>query len=170
MPALSFKKKTAAGVVAACVLVGGAITAAFAAGDPSAAAAPAQHARAHHVRERSLTGILARADHATFEVRQHKAWVTITVDRGRITTVSASSITLLRPDGHSVTIALGATTHFRGGATSLATVTTGRSAVVISEGGTAHTVVELKLRSGHHKPVKPGHASPATPNAATPNS
>lgn len=174
MAALSIKKKIAAGAATGCILVGGGVTGAIVAGGPSTAAAaspaaPAAHRRAPHNRARGMRRILARADHATIEMRQRRSWVTLTINKGRVTAVSASSLALLRPDGQSVNVALGTTTHFRGAAVSSATITIGRSAVVISEGGTARTVIELKLRSGHHKSAEASHVSPTPQKASTPS-
>lgn len=91
-------------------------------------------------------GLLRRADHATFEVDRHGRWVTVTLDRGKVAAVSASSITLDRPDGHAVTVKLGPSTRYRGVASSSSTVATGRRATVVSENGTALGVTEAKSK------------------------
>ncbi|MHB1710891.1 MAG: hypothetical protein ACYCV7_05755 [Acidimicrobiales bacterium] len=80
--------------------------------------------------------------------------------------MTSSLITLLRPDGQSVAIPLGATTHYRGLATSAPTVHTGKRATVVSEGGIARTVREGKVRPAHHKTAKAHKIAPAT--TATP--
>ena len=81
-------------------------------------------------------GIYARSDHATLEVKQKGQWVTYDLDRGKVTAVSATSITLTRPDGQSVTEAIDANTKFKG-VTSAAAIQTGRPALVLSENGRA---------------------------------
>lgn len=172
MSVLSTKKRLAAAAMTTAILVGGGGAAAFAAasGVPAATigsanlAASSSPARvphhAHHARHaHQAKGLLARSDHATVEIKQHGHWVTITLDRGKVTAVSATSITLARPDGQSTTIPLTASTRYRGVATSAATVQKGRRATVVSEAGTARTVMEAKLRPGHHKARK--SASPA---------
>lgn len=70
-------------------------------------------------------------------------WVTITWDRGEVTAASATSVTLARKDGVSVTIKLDATTTFHGisDATGLRT---GEPALVISKAGTATQVAQRK--------------------------
>lgn len=173
MAASRTKKRLTVGVATACILAAGSAAGAIAAAGPSAAATaspatPVHQHLAHHQLARGIQGLLARTDHATIEVKQHKSWVTLTVDRGSVTAVSASSITLLRPDGQSVTATLGATTHYRGAATSPATVTTGGLALVISEGGTARTVVEPKAHPARHKAAKARPAQPTTPKATAP--
>jgi hypothetical protein len=87
-------------------------------------------------------GLHGRADHITLEVRAKGKWVTYDMDRGKVTAVSPTSITLLRPDGQSVTEAIDAHTKFKGAA-SEADIQTGRPALVVSEGGTA-----VRIRQG----------------------
>ena len=63
----------------------------------------------------------------------------VTFDRGEVTAVSASSITVKRPDGQSVTKAIDANTKFRG-VQSAGDVKTGKPALVVSKGTTATMV------------------------------
>ena len=70
----------------------------------------------------------------------------MTFDRGRVTAVSATSITITRPDGQSVTKTIDASTRFRGGQ-SANEVKTGKPAVVASKGDTA-VVVGQRVREG----------------------
>lgn len=81
-------------------------------------------------------GLYARTDHATVEVKRKGQWVTYDLDRGTVTAVSATSITLARPDGQSVTEAINSETKYKG-VTSAAAIQTGRPALVLSENGTA---------------------------------
>lgn len=136
----STKKRIGVAVAAASIVAGGEATVAFAATAPVAGATSVTAATHHH----RARGILRHTDYATVEVRQHKQWVTVTLNRGTVTSVSGTSITLLRPDGQSATIALSATTHYRGLPTSATTVQTGKRAAVISQNGTARMVFEAK--------------------------
>lgn len=161
------KKKFAAAVATASVLAGGGTAAAFAATGTGAASATGSAggspgavtsvrlaatssptagsaAKAASLRRpcRHPKGLLGRTDYATVEVKRHKQWVTLTLERGKVKAVSANSITLLRPDGKSATIALGAHTHYRGVASSASTVKVNRRATVMSENGTALAVSE----------------------------
>lgn len=87
--------------------------------------------------------LLTRADHATLEIRKKGKWVTVTVDRGNVTAASATSITLARPDGQNVTLALTSSTKFRGKeAGSAAALKTGVRAQVTSMNGSAIAVTE----------------------------
>lgn len=99
-------------------------------------------------RRRART-LLARADHATVELKVKGQWVTYALDKGKVSAVSPTSISLARPDGQSVTEAISPTTRFRGVA-SEAAVEVGRPALVISQGGGA-----LSVRQ------KPAPAAPA---------
>ena len=86
--------------------------------------------RGMHPLRRAVHGdlIVRKADGSGFE--------NVTFDRGEVTAVSASSITVKRPDGQSVTKAIDANTKFHG-AQSAADVKTGKPAVVVSKGNTA---------------------------------
>jgi hypothetical protein len=96
----------------------------------------AAHATSGHPAKAESRGLLARADHGTLEVKQKGQWVTYQLDRGNVTAVSPTSITLSRPDGQSVTETIDSGTKYKG-VTSEAGIQTGRSALVLSENGTA---------------------------------
>jgi hypothetical protein len=86
---------------------------------------------------------VGKAAHAELVVPKPDAagqWETVVLDRGTITAVSAESITLLRPDGPTVTIRVVPATKVRG-AGSVAELTPGRHAVVVSAGGEARAIV-----------------------------
>jgi hypothetical protein len=104
----------------------------------TAPAAKAAHSKAAHHRARSL---LSRADRATVEVKVKGAWVTYAIDRGKVTAVTATSVTLALPDGQSVTEAIASTTKFSG-VSSASAVTVGQPAVVVSQGTTATRVAQ----------------------------
>jgi hypothetical protein len=131
-----------AAVVGSTLLVGGG-TVAFAASNPSPSPSASSTPSTAPVKHSTRRTLLDRADHATLEVRRHRQWVSITVDRGNVTALSATSITLRRPDGQSVTIALAPTTRYRGKEASSATaLKTGVRAQVISMHGIAIAVTE----------------------------
>lgn len=96
--------------------------------------------------------LLRRADHATAEVRVKGQWVTYTLDRGKVSAVSPTSITLALPDGHSVTDTIGSGTKF-GGVSSEAGVQPGRPASVVSLNGMA-----VRIRQADH-PAPPATGS-----------
>lgn len=133
----------AAAVAGGLVMAAGGATVYASSNPPSSSpattpsAAPTAKAGAAH------PGLLSRTDHASLEVRQGGKWVTVDVDRGKVTAASTSSITLSRPDGQSVTLQISASTKFRGKeATSAGALKTGVRAMVVSESGTATSITE----------------------------
>jgi hypothetical protein len=101
----------------------------------------------HAARGHGLVGLLRRADHGTFEVKDKAGqWVTYTFDKGKVTSVNAQSITLERPDGKSVTLNITPDTKFRGVA-SAADVKTGKGAIVVSNSSDNALVVAQRDRS-----------------------
>jgi hypothetical protein len=162
------RHRVAATVTAVVVTVGGASAAVAVAMAPGSSITPAslvstsktgatpatgQGATAHKHGRHHHGGLIARTDHATAEVRIKGQWVTLGLDRGQVTAVSSSAITLMRPDGHPVTIKIDAATKYSGGATSATSVQTGRRATVISDDGTARRIVEAKP-GAHHGAAK----------------
>jgi hypothetical protein len=142
MEVVMFKRNAAVLLVAALVLGVGAYAWAQGAPDrPTTAdqAAPASANRpAHpHMRGGGFGGLL-RAIHGDVIVRQQNGtgFENVTFDRGQVTAVSASSITVKRADGQSVTKSIDGSTKFRG-AQSAADVKTGKGALVVSKGSTA---------------------------------
>jgi len=103
-------------------------------------------------------GPLARAIHGDVIVRaqQGNGFENVTFDRGEVTAVNASSITVRRPDGQSVTKAIDSNTRFRG-VQSAAEVKTGKPALVVSKGGTATLVAQ----PNRDRPNRDGQAPPA---------
>jgi hypothetical protein len=98
-------------------------------------------------------GLLARTDYATIEVFRHGHWETIVLDRGDVTAVSTSRITIRRPDGVSVTIALAPTTKYRG-VGAAGSLKTNRPASVISAAGSALRVVQVSRPALQSRPAK----------------
>ena len=124
--------------LAASLGIGGAAYAATSSSPTHASAATATSARSTG----KAKGLLARADHGTLEIKRKGQWVTYELDRGKVTAVSPTSITLARPDGQTVTEAIDSATKFKG-VSSEAGIQTGRSALVLSENGTA-----VRVRQG----------------------
>jgi hypothetical protein len=165
------RRKVAAVAVSAVVVAGGTAAGALFATGGSAAAAPGHSLTAavttarprthhHHPWLRGALGELRTTDHATFEVKRHGSWVTLTFDRGKLTSASASQIVVARPDGQSATIALTPTTRYRGAASEVALVRN-RPVAVVSQGGRA--LIVLQPRAGAHRP---GTRKPAAPKPA----
>jgi hypothetical protein len=142
------KHRIAAAVTAAAIAVGGGSAAIVAATAPasagtvslSAATKPASTPAAKADRRHHRHGLLARSDHASIELKVKGHWVTYVLDRGKVTSVSGTAISLARPDGQSVTLTIDSATHFghKGSATS---ILTGSEATVISDNGAALRVV-----------------------------
>jgi hypothetical protein len=92
-------------------------------------------------------GILRRADHGDAEIKVKgtngaaATWVTVTFDRGQVSSVAADHITLARPDGQSVTLKIDGNTKYHG-VTSWQQVKTNEPAVVISRAGTATQILQ----------------------------
>lgn len=143
-------KKTVIAAVGVAAALGAAGTAYAATGSPSGGNTPAPAvtpgpagaagkgraggqagpAGRHHPRT-----LLQRADHATIELKVKGQWVTYTLDRGKVTAVSANSITLARPDGKTVTEAITPSTRY--GGVAKGQVKTDHPAAVVSDQGTA---------------------------------
>jgi hypothetical protein len=115
------------------------------------AAASTPAARRHHRRQ-----LLARADHASLELKVKGHWVTYVLDRGKVTSVSGTAISLARPDGQSVTLTIDPATRF-GRTGSAAAIKTGAEATVISDHGAALRVAQ---------PVRPSVTAPPSPATA----
>ena len=115
-----------------------------------------------HPGKRHLT-LLQRTDHATAEVKVRGQWVTYTLDRGKVSAASSTSITLALPDGQNVTDAISATTKF-GGVSSESSIRIGQMARVVSLNGAA-----VRIRQGRPSSVPAPTPSPA-PNAPSPAS
>ena len=132
-----FKRMTAV-LVGALVLAGGAYAYAAdapATAPPSAAAPAAAHPGHDH------GGPLRRAVHGDLIVRTKAGFENVTVDRGKVTAVSATSITIERPDGVSVTKAVTSDTKFKG-VDSAEHVERGKGALVVSKGDTAVLIAQ----------------------------
>jgi len=182
------RRRVAAGAIALTVAVGGG-AAAVVTSWPSATAAPAGSpvaalatngqasppgapgaapgaSTAHHHHRATIREILARTDHAVFTVKFKGSWVTLTFDRGTVTAISPTAVTVQRPDGGVATLTVNSTTKI-GGKLSVTAIPTGSRVVVLSENGVALRIVEMKPRppAGSPAPVNPG--TPGTPVTAT---
>ena len=86
-------------------------------------------------------GILRRAEHGDLIVRGKDGFQNVSFDRGKVTAVSDTSITVQRPDGQSVTKTIDSSTKFKG-VTSAGDVQTGKPAIVVSNGDHAVAVAQ----------------------------
>jgi hypothetical protein len=92
-----------------------------------------------HLRRARIRQVLRRAVSGQIELATKNGFVTVDFDRGAVTSISSSSITVLRADGQHVTDAVTAKTHMpkRGAPTD------GRQVVVVSENGNALYVLDV---------------------------
>jgi hypothetical protein len=152
----STRARVITGLTAGAIVIlggGGAAWAAATGGTPAshtsapttATAAPGSTSTTHPraMRARGLGATLARADHATVEIKRGGQWVTVTYDQGTVTAVSPSAITLRRPDGQSTTLTVSSTTKFAG-VSSANAVQLNKPARVVSQNGTALRVAQRK--------------------------
>jgi hypothetical protein len=125
---------SAAGAAAKCSATG---TAAATASETSSASA-ADCA----IGGKGLKALLKRTIHAQLIVRGKSGqWVTVDLDRGKITTISSTSITIKRADGVSVSATITPSTRFRRATES--ELMTGDPVVLVQVGGDADFVVAL---------------------------
>jgi len=93
--------------------------------------------------------LLRRAVHGDVIVKDKAGqFVTVTFDRGKVTSHSDSSITVERPDGPSVTLHLDGSTRYRG-ITSATDIQDGKGAIVVSKDGTAIVVAQRQRGAGN---------------------
>lgn len=136
---LSMRKKLVGLGVAATVLVstGGAVAWAQG-GSGSARDSTASVGEARP----AIQAVARRAVHGDLVVKDKDgAYVTVTFDRGTVSSASATSITVDRPDGQQVTLTVDADTKVHGKA-SAAEVETGKAAIVVSRTGTATQILQ----------------------------
>ena len=94
--------------------------------------------------------VLRRTVTAQVKIDTKDGYVTFEFDRGVVTSISSSSVTVLRPDGQSVTEGLTSSTHMP----KAGTPKTGQNVAVISVAGNARYVVDVgafgqKPSAGH---------------------
>lgn len=131
-----------AGGAGAFVLVSGAFASASM---PQPAATTAAATSAHHAKAKKH-GLLAHSDYATVQVKRHGQWVTYVLDRGKVTAVTSAQITIARPDGTTVQIALSSSTKYKG-VSGESGIAVGHHASVISTGGSAIRVSQMKPKA-----------------------
>lgn len=119
-------KYVAGGLLTLALAGGGAGAAAAATGAASASGSPAvaltsatstahhHHAHCRRPLQRRLRELLRHSVHADFVVRHKGAWITVSVDRGKLNQASSSSISLTRPDGVTVSAKVTSSTKFFG--------------------------------------------------------
>jgi hypothetical protein len=144
------RRKAAAAVTTAALVAGGgaAVIAANSATASASAPSPATHAAAAAHRAKHRKGLLARTDYATFEVKLHGTWVTLVLDRGAVTSISSTTVTLQLPDGKTATEAIDAATKFNRDKT-WNQIKVDHVATVVSENGVARHVFQGKKALEH---------------------
>jgi hypothetical protein len=149
---LSMRKKLAAVGVGAAVLLGtgGAVAWAQTSG-PTSTSAPAPTAPAAPTQKPDGTvgrpvirAVGRRTVHADLIVKDKSgAYVTVTIDRGTVSAVNATSITLDRADGKQAILTINNDTKVHGAA-SVSAIQTGKMATVVSRDGAATQIVQAK--------------------------
>jgi hypothetical protein len=91
--------------------------------------------------------LLRRVEHGDLTIKTKNGTEQVTLDRGKVTAVSATSITIQPPDGQAVTIAIDTSTRFRG-VDGAGSIKTGKPAIVVSKAGTAVIVAQRAGRAG----------------------
>jgi hypothetical protein len=134
---------TGIGVLAAGSVAGVSFALTSSTGSPAAAGTtasskPSTTPKANGLRRRELQ-VLRRTVSGDIEIATKNGYVTYEFDRGAVTSISSSEITILRPDGKSVTEAITGTTHMpkRG------IPAKGQNVVVISTGGNSYRIVDV---------------------------
>lgn len=91
--------------------------------------------------------LLRHSVHASFVIKDgSNGYITVDFDKGAVQSVSSTSITILRPDGVTVTDAVTSSTKFV--RTTEASLTKGTKVLVVETGGTAHYVVAPRVGVG----------------------
>jgi hypothetical protein len=101
----------------------------------------------------------------TFTKAQDGTFEEVTFDRGTLTAVSATSVTLHRPDGVDVTLKLDGDTRYRG-VENAAALQTDKPAAVISKDGTAKVVMQRDPDAAPRR--RPGGPRPGGPRPGAP--
>ncbi|HEV2361541.1 MAG TPA: hypothetical protein VGS21_07555 [Acidimicrobiales bacterium] len=97
------------------------------------------------LRER-LAKMLRRSPHLEFVVKDKAGqWITVDIDRGAVTSISSTSITIERPDGVSVTAKIDSSTHFR--KTPEGQIHDGARAIIVQWSGSAHLILSKNATS-----------------------
>jgi hypothetical protein len=106
---------------------------------------------------------MGRAVHGDLVVRGQNGFEKVTFDRGQLTAVSATSLTLKRPDGVDVTVKLDDQTRYVGVANRDA-LQKDKPVAVVSKDGTARMVMQRDPNAPHR--ARPGRAgAPGAPAA-----
>jgi len=155
------KRNAAVAIVAALVLGVGAYAWAQGAPDRPTTSTTAQPggdgAGQRPGRHRGRLGMVRRIVHGDLVVRTQSGFEHVTYDRGTVTDVTPSSITIKRPDNQTVTKRIDQNTKFRG-VQSASDVQKDKPAVVVSKGDNATLVGQ---RTGNQHTGKRGQPSDA---------
>lgn len=141
----------AVGAVGVLALAGGGSAAYAASSGGSTPSTTAPSAPAVHGAHRGARGLLERSDHTTVEVKVKGQWVTYTIDRGKVTADSATSISLSRRDGQNVTLTVNPATKYHG-VSGPAAIQTGKGARVVSQNGTAIGISQRAVSAAKPQP------------------
>jgi hypothetical protein len=152
---LSTTRRRVGAAVAAVAVAGGVgafvlVSSAFASGPTPQAVTTAASSTTTHAKAKRH-GLLAHSDHATLQVKRHGHWVTYGLNRGKVKAATSSDITIVRPDGVTVSIPLTSRTKYKG-VSGESGLQVGKHATVISAAGSA-----LRVRQ-----IRPGQTRAAT--------
>jgi hypothetical protein len=140
-------------VVAASVAAGGYAYAESQPTDPAISSTDQPPAEPPATRDGAGRGLLGRAIHGDLLLAEPGGGTReVTIDRGRITSISEGSITLERPDGQSVSAGITPDTKFNG--TPRSELTTGSPVLLVHADGQAVRVVSRGDRAAGGKPAR----------------
>jgi hypothetical protein len=140
-------------VVAATVAAGGYAYAESQPTDPAVSNTDQPQAERPAARDGAGRGPLGRAIHGDLLLQGPGGGTReVTMDRGRITSISEGSITLERPDGQSVSAGITPDTRFND--TPRAELTSGSPVLLVQAGGQALRVVSRGARAEGEKPAR----------------
>lgn len=154
---------------------GSSLTAAVGGSSPASTPgwAGAHHGHAHHRHgwrrgvDRSAFALLRHTEYGTLVVGSGHSTRTVDIQRGRVTDVTASTVTVTSADGHAVTYLLSPASHIRaphpsGTRPSLADVANGDWAEVIAVVNNNTATLRLLVAHPYHGPHPGGAASSTT--------
>ena len=131
---------TAAAIVVAVLAVAGLAFAEAQPADPTLGTSPSAGKAAPAAGKAGRAGVLKGVVHGDLLVRNSDGTTRpVAVDRGKVSSISEGSLTVVRPDGPSVSFALTEATTFTG--TPRDKLQAGMPVLVVSAGGTAQRVV-----------------------------
>ena len=114
------------------------------------------------IRKAKVHEVLQKAVSGQIELRTKSGFVTVEFDRGVVSSISSSSVSVLRSDSKTVTEAVTSKTHMpkRG------TPAKGQQVVVVSEGGNALYVIDLGSQASQTQSASGNSASTSSDNTS----